>query len=383
MKDILKGGENEHRLAIELADHNLDKLNAINEEINKKETSEGLSPKESKLHQARKKLYEKSKDELDNIKNGNGNINNQPLNFNKITSDIPGASVVSDSFKLAKNTINSALDEGEQLITGIGEQTLSQLETLLTDSLETKDPETIKDDIVDAGRMFPLTTEHLAKKIGIDLLRPEKAAHQIAEVNKTLDNPAVQQQLKEGVGAYSKVAAATLDSTKPVMDEVIDIYANTAQEIGDEMGETAVKVGLNTIQSIPGVGAAVGVARDAGNIADAIYNTSQINSISNTLIGQALETSDSALKEKLQAIKEYEKKTTDLFDEKENIEGRTQKSIDNHMSNSNNTNNNKQTGGNKKPKTKRRRKFKLTRKNKWRSNKSKRKKRVRFSFKRY
>ena len=149
------------------------------------------------------------------------------------------------------------------------------------------------------------------------------------------------------------------------------------------MGQTAVKVGLNTLQSIPGVGAAVGIARDAGNIADAVYNSTQISSQTNTLVGQALQTSDSALKEKLQAIKEYEKKTTDLFDEKENIEGRTQKSIDNHMSNSNKNNNNKQTGGSKKPKTKRRRKFKLTRKNKWRSNKSKRKKRVRFSFKRY
>ena len=376
--------KNDHKEAIEDADKSLNKLKAVNDEVDKKEANEGLSAKESKLHSARKKLYDKSKNALDDFKNqaisGNNN-NQQPLNLTLNTSDIPGASIVENSYKLAKNTVDKALDKGGELITGIVDESIGEMETLLEESIGTNNPESVKDYIVDTAKMFPLTSEHLARKIGIDLLRPESAAHQISEVNKTLDNPDVREQLKEGVGVYSKVAAATLDSTKPVMDEVIDIYANTAQEIGDEMGETAVKVGLNTLQSIPGVGAAVGIVRDAGNIADATYNITQISDQSNSAVSQALSTTDSALKEKLLAIKDYEKKTTDLFDEKENIEDRTQKSINNHMNSSKGPNN--QLGGKKrsKTKTKRRRKIKWTRKNKYKINKSKHKKRVRFSFK--
>lgn len=395
MTDNSKSNENEnekekndHKQAIEDADKSLGKLKAVNDEVDKKEATEGLSEKESKLHSARKKLYDKSKNALDDFKNqafsGNNN-NQQPLNLTLNTSDIPGASIVEDSYKLAKNTVDKAIDKGGELINEIVDESIGEMETLLEESVGANNPETVKDYIVDTAKMFPLTSEHLANKIGIDLLRPESAAHQISEVNKTLDNPDVQEQLKEGVGVYSKVAAAALDSTKPVTDEVIDIYANTAQQIGDEMGETAVKVGLNTLQSIPGVGAAVGIVRDVGNIADATYNITQISHQSNSAVSQALDTTDSALKEKLHAIKEYEKKTTDLFEEKEHIEDRTQKSIDNHMNSSQGSNNktNNQLGGKKrsKTKTKRRRKIKWTRKNKYKINKSKHKKRVRFSFK--
>ena len=133
-----------------------------------------------------------------------------------------------------------------------------------------------------------------------------------------LTDPNLLEKNKEEVKQISKNAAEmgnlVLESVEPFTKPLIDKSIKASGKILSEVGETGVKVVLNTLEEIPILGILVGTIRSAGNIGDAIVSSANAGS---QVVTSAADTINAS-------VKNFDR----LLEEKEEILNRTKTSID-------------------------------------------------------
>ena len=174
----------------------------------------------------------------------------------------------------------------------------------------------IKEGAINIASEGVILAEGLAEKgiekagnvVGVDVTRPELITNKLHQMENIISNPAIKEEIfKIGEIASESVAPYI----KPLEDKVIE----NAKEVGQELGSSAVKIGLNTAEEIPGVGIIIGTLRSLDQAAKAGLST--INAASEVV----KDTADTA--------NATAKKFKRLFDEKMKIGDRINNSISN------------------------------------------------------
>lgn len=137
--------------------------------------------------------------------------------------------------------------------------------------------------------LFLQATENLAKLANIDLKDSKSVDEKLSQIKEALVNPENKEKLKIIISEFAIDASIALKAFSPFLQEfskdIVPIITKTASDVG----ESIVKVGLNTAGAVPGIGIMIGIIRNMGNIGDAI--TSGTNAAT-----EILKTSSDAIK---------------------------------------------------------------------------------------
>jgi len=146
------------------------------------------------------------------------------------------------------------------------------------------------------------TIDNTASMFGVDLNNSENFKEKLEDIKNVLDNPENKELLNDIAGEVSEIGVVALQAAKPFVNELITEVSDKLGVIGNEFGETGVKVALNTLNEIPGYGVIVGTIRSASNIGEAILASTNataevITTVSDTT-NATLQNFDNLLKEK-------------------------------------------------------------------------------------
>jgi hypothetical protein len=175
----------------------------------------------------------------------------------------------------------------------------------------------VSDDTVHLAEGLTLNAiEKSSELIGVDLANSEATRAKLDDIKDTLNDPKTQEKVNEVVGQAAEVGALAVEAAKPFLDPLIDTANEKGEEILTKLGQTGVKVLLNTATEIPGVGVVIGSLRSISNVGEAIVATANAGS------EVAIASSDT--------INASAKNFDQLLAEKQHIETRTQSSIEKH-----------------------------------------------------
>ena len=155
--------------------------------------------------------------------------------------------------------------------------------------------------------------DNTAELLGVDLKNTEETNKKLDEMKATISDPETQEKAKEVIGETAKLGAVAVEASKPFLDPLVDTINDESEKLLSKLGESSVKVLLNTAEEIPGVGVVIGTARSVSNIGEAIAASANTGS---ELVTATSDTINAATKNFKQ-----------LIDEKKNIEDRTNASI--------------------------------------------------------
>jgi hypothetical protein len=161
----------------------------------------------------------------------------------------------------------------------------------------------VMDKVVDLSEGLAIKTiDNTASMFGVDLNNSENFKEKLEDIKNVLDNPENKELLNDIAGEVSEIGVVALQAAKPFVNELITEVSDKLGVIGNEFGETGVKVALNTLNEIPGYGVIVGTIRSASNIGEAILASTNataevITTVSDTT-NATLQNFDNLLKEK-------------------------------------------------------------------------------------
>ena len=132
----------------------------------------------------------------------------------------------------------------------------------------------------------------------------------VGSANEKLNDPEFIEEAKKMAEKVSNDASIILEAADPAINKVIDQTSEIAATMGTRLGDSAVNIALNTAEAVPGVGVAIGFARDVDSVAKA--GEAVINATANTTtsIVEGVQESEKALQEKIKATKDIQSRTT-------------------------------------------------------------------------
>ena len=161
----------------------------------------------------------------------------------------------------------------------------------------------VMDKVVDLSEGVALKTiDNTANILGIDLDNSEQFKERVEDIKNVLDDPENKELIKDIAGEISEIGVVALDAAKPFVNELITDVSDKLGVIGNEFGETGVKVALNTLEEIPGAGVVIGTIRSASNIGEALLAstnaTAEVVTKTSDTVNATLQNFDNLLKEK-------------------------------------------------------------------------------------
>jgi hypothetical protein len=150
--------------------------------------------------------------------------------------------------------------------------------------------------------------EKAGNVVGVDVTRPELIENKLRQMESIISNPVI----KEEIGKIGVIAG---ESVTPYIKPLEDKVMKNVRDVGEELGSSAVKIGLNTAEEIPGVGIIIGTLRSIDQATKA--GLSSINAASEVV------------KDTADTINASTKNFKRLFDEKMKIGDRINSSISN------------------------------------------------------
>jgi hypothetical protein len=146
------------------------------------------------------------------------------------------------------------------------------------------------------------TIDNTAQYFNIDLNDSEQFKRRLEELKIILNDPKNKELMKETIANFAQVGVVALEAAEPFMDKLVSDIFDKLTIMGNEFGEAGVKIGLNTLEEIPGYGIIIGTIRSASNAAEAVIastNTaSEIVTITADTTNASLQNFDKLLKEK-------------------------------------------------------------------------------------
>ncbi len=148
--------------------------------------------------------------------------------------------------------------------------------------------------------------------VGVDLKNPE-IGKKLDEINSSLTNKDNLDKMREVVANAAEAGEIAVEAAEPLIDPLTKLVSDTAEKIGTNFSEAAVKVALNTVEEIPGYGIIAGTIRSALNTGDAIAGS--------------VEAASEALEATNELGKTFSRKIKQIVRDKENVLDRTSDTI--------------------------------------------------------
>jgi hypothetical protein len=146
------------------------------------------------------------------------------------------------------------------------------------------------------------TINSTAAVLDVDLNDSAEFKEKLEDIKNVLNDPRNKELMKEVIANFAQVGIVALDAAKPFINDLITEIFDKLKVVGNEFGETGVKVALNTLEEIPGYGIIIGTIRSASNIGEAILAssnaTAEVVTKTSDTINASLQNFDNLLKEK-------------------------------------------------------------------------------------
>ena len=146
------------------------------------------------------------------------------------------------------------------------------------------------------------TIDNTAAYFNVDLNDSEQFKRRLEELKMILNDPKNKELMKEIIANFAQVGIVALEAAEPFMNKLISDIFEKLTIMGNEFGEAGIKIGLNTLEEIPGYGVIIGTIRSVSNAAEAVIasgNTaSEIMTIAADTTNASIQTFDKLLKEK-------------------------------------------------------------------------------------
>lgn len=113
------------------------------------------------------------------------------------------------------------------------------------------------------------TIENIGLLLGVDLSNTQDINGNLDKIKLALSNPETKEKIRSIVGQISEILAVALEAAGPFIYPLMDKTFEVGNEALSKMGESAVKIGLNTAEEIPGVGVLIGTIRSLSNAMEA------------------------------------------------------------------------------------------------------------------
>ena len=116
--------------------------------------------------------------------------------------------------------------------------------------------------------------EGVGNLLGVDLSDTKNTGEKLDEIKTALSNPENKEKIREIVGEAAEVGSVAIESASPFIQPLVDKSIEVGSNALSKMGESAVKIGLNTAEEIPGVGVLIGSVRSLSNAGEAFLAAS-------------------------------------------------------------------------------------------------------------
>jgi len=116
--------------------------------------------------------------------------------------------------------------------------------------------------------------EGVGNLLGVDLSNTENTGEKLDEIKTALSNPENKEKIREIVGEAAEVGSVAIEAASPFIQPLVDKSIEVGSNALSKMGESAVKIGLNTAEEIPGVGVLIGSVRSLSNAGEAFLAAS-------------------------------------------------------------------------------------------------------------
>jgi len=177
-------------------------------------------------------------------------------NNSKLPSLMPNLNI-SNLMKPLSNTIENTKGVMSNLIRG-SEKPISQ----------------IKQGVLNIASKGATLAEGLAEKgiekvgdiVGVDVTKPEIIENKLHQIENIISSPEIKQEI-------SKISEVASEAAEPYIKPLEEKIIEKTKEVGKELGTSAVQIGLNTAEEIPGVGVIIGTLRSLDQAAKAGLST--------------------------------------------------------------------------------------------------------------
>ncbi len=119
-------------------------------------------------------------------------------------------------------------------------------------------------------KLFINATDQIANMANVDLKSPGAVEEKLNQIKLALINPQNKEKLKQIISELGKNGIIVLQAASPFLKELADKVIDIGTKTYSKIGESIVKIGLNTVEEIPFWGILVGTIRNISNAGEAI-----------------------------------------------------------------------------------------------------------------
>lgn len=132
----------------------------------------------------------------------------------------------------------------------------------------------LNDSINLTTKMTSNLLQNISSKLGIDLTDSNDVHNYLNKINIAINDPKNKEKLKEIIRNSAENAKDVLEAASPFIEPLINKTIEEGEKAASKIAQSAVKIGLNTAEEIPGAGIIIGTIRSLNNAGEALLATS-------------------------------------------------------------------------------------------------------------
>ena len=142
--------------------------------------------------------------------------------------------------------------------------------------------------------------------LGVDLYSSQSIGDKLEEIKMVLADPKNKEKLKEIVSEAAKVGSVAIEAATPFIEPLLEKTVKLGRDAMTKIGESAVKIGMNTAEEIPGVGVVIGTVRSLSDAGEAVLAASnaatEVITTTSDSINAATKNFERLMKEKMDGL---------------------------------------------------------------------------------
>jgi len=148
--------------------------------------------------------------------------------------------------------------------------------------------------------------ERIGTLAGINLSDSRSVNEKLDQIKFALSDPKNKEKIKDVVSEAAKVGAVAVEAASPFIQPLVNKSIAVGTEAMSKIGESAVKIALNTAEEIPIAGVMIGTVRSLSNAGEALAAASsaasEVVTASSDTINAATKNFQRLMKEKMSSV---------------------------------------------------------------------------------
>jgi len=148
--------------------------------------------------------------------------------------------------------------------------------------------------------------EQMGSLMGVNLSDSRNVNEKLDQIKMALTDPKSKEKIKEIVSEAAAVGAVAVEAASPFIQPLVNKTIDVGTETMSKIGESAVKIALNTAEEIPVAGVVIGTVRSLSNAGEALAAASsaasQVVTASSDTINAATKNFQRLMKEKMNSV---------------------------------------------------------------------------------